>query len=535
MLRLKFDLHQSWVLPLAIFIFFIPLLILEYPLLQYSKGVFVYPMDEAYIRMTIAKNIALHGSWGLSGNEFSSSSSSILYPLILAMLYKVIGINLICPFLINLATAIICLTVIQRWLLREGIKPTNQLLILAAIILLTPVPVLVVGGMEHMLQVLFSVLFLIRFCTWLTSGGQYLPWNIYTVGILVTATRYEGLFIILVACVALLIKRRLRLCIILGMLSVLPVVIFGIYSLRHDAYFFPTSLVMKAFPIPLDGVTVRKFFTDDIFTRLVYTYNTVGSIATTRLLIVLPLLYWLFFRSMKELVLYRAMLVFILCVTILHLIFGSVVLFFRYEAYLMAFSVLVAGPLIAKGGSTLWPRKGIAARWVAAWTCILLLYPLFSRGWAAFKDIYSECLNTYEQAYQAAGFIHRYYNEAAVITDDIGTASYQSEGRKMDISTGIGYMEIARSREGSYLRVDYADYLIKQERPALAIIRDNRYSYELLQHWVKVADWLTNNQVVFRSTHLSIYALDSASAPMLKRQLQVYEPLLPSAVKAVYP
>lgn len=537
----KLTFLQPWVLTIAFLVLLIPLLMLEYPLLQYSKGTFVYPFDEAYIRMATAKNLAFHGVWGLSGQEFSSASSSLLYPIMLAVLYKLFGTHLIFAFLINLLAALVCIIVIQQWLLRQGLTAMNRTLILAAVILLTPLPVLVAGGMEHMLQVLFTTLFLIQFCEWLTTKGSQgakghpLPWNIYILGMLMTATRYEGLFLVLVACIALLIKRRPLLSAVFGVVSILPVLAFGIYSLQHDAYFLPTSLMIKSIPVPLNGEAVGKFFTNDLFIRLVYPFNTYGAIAATRLLIVLPLVYWLFFSRMREQPLYYSMLLVCLTLTILHLTFANDILFFRYEAYLIACAALVTGVLIARERKIRWPQKGGAARWIAVWTSLLLVYPFFSRGWMAHKETFPECLNTYEQSYQAAAFLHRYYNDAAVIMDDIGVASWLSEGKKMDLVTGIGYTEIARSREGSYYRMEYADYLVKREKPALAIIRENKYGNAMLQHWVKVAGWYSNYPVALRNDHIDFYALDSASSNELKNNLQSFAPLLPPAVKVVYP
>jgi hypothetical protein len=229
------------------------------------------------------------------------------------------------------------------------------------------------------------------------------------------------------------------------------------------------------------------------------------------------------------------MLFFVLALTILHLAFASVVLFYRYEAYLIACAVLTGGILMAGGERVLWPQKGGGARWMAAWALVILLYPMLSRGWKAYKDTSSECLNSFEQSYQAAVFVRDYYNRAVVITDDIGVTSYFSSGKPLDLATGIGYTEIARSRENSYMRAEYVNYLIKQEKPALAIVRPNKYGYALLQHWIKAADWLTNNHVVLRSTNLSLYALDSSSAEKLRMQIRGFEPLLPSGVKTAYP
>src|SRR6266851_2122500 len=39
----------------------------------------VYPLDDAYIHMAIAKNLAQHGVWGVTSHEFTSCSSSPLW------------------------------------------------------------------------------------------------------------------------------------------------------------------------------------------------------------------------------------------------------------------------------------------------------------------------------------------------------------------------------------------------------------------------------------------------------------------------
>jgi hypothetical protein len=122
-----------------------------------------------------------------------------------------------------------------------------------------------------------------------------------------------------------------------------------------------------------------------------------------------------------------------------------------------------------------------------------------------------------------------------VITDNIGMTSYFSDGVKIDLATGIGYPDPHRSRQEGYYRVEYAELVIRREKPALAVIAEKIYSPEMLNHWTKVADWYTNNTVYSRANHLSFYTLDSSSAPTLKRQLQDFQADLPAGTKAVYP
>ena len=47
-------------------------------------GHFVYPLDDTYIAMAMAKNFAAHAVWGVTPYEFTSAASTPLYVLLLA-------------------------------------------------------------------------------------------------------------------------------------------------------------------------------------------------------------------------------------------------------------------------------------------------------------------------------------------------------------------------------------------------------------------------------------------------------------------
>lgn len=522
-------------LVIAILTLIIFLLFMEVPMLTYSNGVFIYPHDEAYIRMAIGRNLVVHGVWGLSGEQFSPASSSLLYPLLLAAVFKLFGLRLVIPFAINLAAAIILFVVVHRWLERQGVPARGRALILVAVNLLTPVPVLVALGMEHIMQLLFTFLFLFSFADWMDNQHRRWHWKVFMWAILLTATRYEGTFIVFAACIGMLVRRRLLPCLVLGTVSAAPLVLFGIYSLRHGGYFLPTSIMIKALPIPFDGNNVWKFLGVDAFRRVFYPYSSYGNIATGRILVILLILYWLILQGRRGIAAIRWILVICLAATFLHMVFTGAALFYRYEACLVACAVLVIGAGLAKWDGLKWPGKGGGARWMAIFTTIFLFYPFFSRAWLAHSDTVTSCLDTYEQDYPAAGFIHRWYDKAAVVTDNIGITSYLSEGRTIDLGVGIGDLDIARSREYGFYRVEYAELIVRNEKPVLAVIAENGYHPDMLKKWVKVADWYTNHGLFPRPDHLSFYAIDPSIAPLLKRQLQAYQRVLPVGTRAVYP
>src|SRR6478735_4099968 len=89
-------------------------------------GELVYPLDDAYIHMAIAKNLQQHGVWGVTRYDFSSTSSSILYTLLLTFSFALFGIKAWLPLAINWIVAGCILWLTTKISLRF-MKPTASL------------------------------------------------------------------------------------------------------------------------------------------------------------------------------------------------------------------------------------------------------------------------------------------------------------------------------------------------------------------------------------------------------------------------
>jgi hypothetical protein len=87
-----------------------------------------------------------------------------------------------------------------------------------------------------------------------------LPWNIYLYGLLTCFIRYEGLFLVGVAGLLLLWKRRFGLAVKLGIISFLPLLCFGVYSILKGSYFLPNSMLLKSDGLQLSVFGVARFF-----------------------------------------------------------------------------------------------------------------------------------------------------------------------------------------------------------------------------------------------------------------------------------
>lgn len=124
-----------------------------------NQGHIGYALDDAYIHMAIAKNFALNGVWGITEYGFTSSTSSLLYTLLLSIIYSLFGVNEITPLILNIIFATLSICVIYRLLKQNNINNTYIFIVLQLITFLTPLPALIFSGMEHTLQILITILF----------------------------------------------------------------------------------------------------------------------------------------------------------------------------------------------------------------------------------------------------------------------------------------------------------------------------------------------------------------------------------------
>jgi len=116
--------------------------------MRQNAGHVVYALDDPYIHMAMAKNAALHHVWGVSATHFTSSSSSLLWTAALALLFAILGVHELIPFVVNTLIAVLLLAIVLRQLSRDdrALSAGYQFVILAAVVFCTPLPGLVFVG-----------------------------------------------------------------------------------------------------------------------------------------------------------------------------------------------------------------------------------------------------------------------------------------------------------------------------------------------------------------------------------------------------
>jgi hypothetical protein len=465
--------------------------------------------------MALARNLAFYHNWGINHQDFGAASSSPLYTLLLALLFKVSAVHPSIPLLVNLLTAILLLRVLQEALHTEGLGAMAQVWVLLAVIVFTPLPILVVSGMEHVLQCLFSFLFIYRF-----SKRLSVDWPLAVYAFLMVATRYECLFILGVAGLILLGRRRLLPAVLLGVAGALPVILFGLYSMSKGSYFLPNSILLKSGT----GEGMGSFINGILVDKLTLSKQGITGIATQRLLFILPLLYLLFRQ-------YGYFLLLCTGGVLLHLCLASTGWFYRYEGYLVLNSTFIAGVLIAKYKRAAWTAAPVLNRVVVLFITFFLIFPLVLRSSAAFSKAPRACLNIFEQQVQMGEFLHRFEDHAAVAANDIGAVSFLSDIHTLDL-WGLGNIEVARAKRGHYWTPAFLDSLSRQRDVKLAIVYDSWFDPALLQRWTKVATWTIPQNVICGDSVVSFYAINPAFADTLRNQVRSFT--LPAEVKAAY-
>jgi hypothetical protein len=252
-------------------------------------------------------------------------------------------------------------------------------------------------------------------------------------------------------------------------------------------------------------------------------------LAAQRLLLLLPLCYLVFLPQVRQRADYRYILIVLMGAVLAHIAFAFPANFPRYEDYLIGCSVLVVGVVVARYG--LAAIRG--AQWVAAGLGVVLLFPLLIRSEKSFQNSKWYCVNIFEQQYQMAQFVHRYYDSTGIAFNDIGAISFYSVGPKLDLF-GLASLDVARRRRANRFTTGWADSLGRQQRIKIAIVYDTWQDSSLLHRWNKIASWQNYHNVVLGSDSVSFYTLDAADTTALRKNLEAFQPSLPADVTVRY-
>lgn len=526
--------RKWWPAAVCLFIYYAVLVWFFFSSTQNTGGRLIYPLDDTYIHMAMAKNFSSHGVWGFTRYAFSSATSSPLYTGLLAAAYFILGRNDILPFFLNVLFGTVLIVYLYRLFRREA-SPFMVFTLLLAVVFTTSVPALTMVGMEHLLHALLTLAFVCLGADTLSKNSKTRPTDrlLLLIGALLPVTRYEGIFAVAVLSLFLFLRKRYRLSITLAAVGALPVLLYGAVSVRHGWLLVPNSIWLKgernwpafsSLQVALDSIGRRSInqATQNpiMLIILVMTVITCFRIYKTSRHVFTSRAWW------------RAVL--FMCILFLHLQTSRIGWLYRYEAYLVATGLTVTLPALAAMVPSLLPgflparlhRFPLA---VPVFGLLVLTAPLCQRGQKAFMETKMAMYDRYFEHIQPARFLNDCYPGATVIVNDIGAAAYYTDCRLLDMY-GLGNMEPVRFRWGEtgYTKKKLDEWANKEGAEiAILQVEWTLVSSKIPDSWVKVAEWKTPRNVIFNDTRIGFYAVRRDAADSLANRILAYRSKLP--------
>ena len=495
---------------------------------QQADGRFVYALDDTYIHLAIAKNLTLHGNWGVSPTEFSTAASSLAWPLAVSGAFLLCGVREWVPLAFNAIAA--ALAVLVAWSILERRKPPYWLMLvmLGILILATPMIPLVAVGMEHLAQAVVSLVFLYAACSGMEDRDQRW-WGLRATTVallsapLVTAIRYEGMFLIVAVSMLELLHGQWRRALITAALGMLPVVVAGAVFVSHGAFFFPASVLIKSSPSDLGSVAGVAHLLPGAIEKLIrYPELAALILAVAVVTAALGRRGWHAAAGLMGIA--------FLAVAAMHVLFAQVGWFYRYEAYLVYVGLVV---IMLEVGELFSSRPAEARSWrpalVLAGLC--LAWPIGTRVIHSHSVTVRGCLNIYRQQIQMARFLDEFYPGASIAISDIGAICFFTDARCLDLR-GLGDTEIARLRlEHQYSRSNL-ERIVRSRRVEIAVTYENLLKSGLPRSWTKVGAWRMPDNVICESDTVVFYAVGDGTAVPLSEHLEEFDKRLPAVVKS---
>lgn len=497
--------------------------------LRHTHGVVSYPIDDTFIHLALAKHIALDGTYGVNAGEFTAASSSVGWPLLLAAAIKVAGLKPWLPLLLNGVFGVALAFVVDAVVRRLGVlSVVTRTLIGVAVVELTPMPTLVVLGMEHTAHIAANIALIGVASVWLADSRERpgLDATVFAIAALAfnaSFWRYEGAFPTGIIAGLALLRRRPKAAACILASGAIPGVLFGLYAKAKGSLFLPVPIVLK-------GRHFDEKLGDILGIDLMDRLGTEAAIlvVATACAVVLALLvrsrgFW------SPLVIALATT---LSVMLVHLNFASIGWFYRYEAYLLATGITFS----IAGFATLLPeprdvwrsarREPVVA--ASALASVFLVMPLRKRAVIANEDTAVACRNVFEQQMQSARFLSRF--ETPVAVNDLGAVAWLRDQPVIDL-VGLGNLPIAKAKGLKLMQPLKTEDVARFTRDVeVAIIYDEWFSEPLPPTWLRVARWRIEDNRTCASSSVSIYATNPLSYADVITKLRAYEPELPPKV-----
>lgn len=495
--------------------------------LYLTEGVPTYAIDDAYIHLAHARNLAETGVWGIRPNEYAFCSSSPLWTCVLAVLFKILGFHECIPGVLCFLSCLGCAFVIAFIFQKSKCGAIASLLLGLSALIAIPVSTSVVLGMEHATHVLL-VLMLVHL--WLTDELSVWKWGL--IAFLAVGVRYESLFVIVPLCMVAFCLRRCRQAFSLAVGAALPVFIYGVYAVVQGGHFLPNSLVVKAV--------------------LPHAKNFLGTLTDAFLCVNVknPLVYFsglmMFFVSLcpsRQLRL-RALAMAFGVAIFGHLVFARTGWPYnvnRYEMYLLAGTFVIVGLSMVDAliGDRLHSSgKGRLLRLIEFSICLIYLVASVAKGGLNGVQVLNASRETYEVPMTAARIFATLPEESqgAIYLNDLGLIAERTRVPVIDVC-GLGEQDSFEMlmRTSRSLK-DQAAVLKKRQARYAAVFNCFHWTIQVLSHEFllkPVATLCSPARGVWVGCPISLYAFRAEDEKLLAQHVKHLPFRLPKNVTII--
>ncbi len=475
--------------------------------------VFEYPLDDVYIHMAMAEQIAA-GGYGVNAGELASAASSPLYPLLL-LPGAGTEVQRYLPLFWNVVALIAVAWLWARILIRAGLFEPGRAWIGWAAAVLGPIMINSFGlafvGMEHTLHMAASlaiVLGLLR-----VVQDEEISAALLIGLVLSTALRLEGMALGLMAAFVVWRVKGPAPAILCGLLTLLPVVIFVLALNAMGLDPLPESVQAKLHANDTVDLGWVARFLAQFQVNIAKPAGLVLLLATGLLLILMLAL-----PAMRRTG-PRSFGLALLAATLAHLFFGQIGWMDRYEGYIWA-SIAAGLLVVASWGPRLLPAVAliavVAGGLMAYWVSWTQHFPWNIRG-------------IHLQPAQSARFAQD-FARVPVAVNDLGRAAWANPNYVLDLY-GLA------SADARYFRTydpspGWAAPLAEKYGVQLAMIYEKWLGEAVGDDWVKLGELhIIPGEGYLGDSKVAYYATAPEFVDDLNAALAEWAPTLPEGAE----
>ncbi|HEX2875323.1 MAG TPA: hypothetical protein VHP33_28925 [Polyangiaceae bacterium] len=499
-----------WLVSLAAYVFASAVLALR---AYRSTGEFAFPLDDAYIHMAVARSLAEHGVWGVTPDAFSASTSSLLWPALLAAGFVLTGPTVLWPLALNLFAGAGVLLLTERWLRETALPSRARLPVL--LLLSSVLGSAALLGMEHTPHALAALL-LLRCASSMLSSRAAAPLGLGISAAFATGLRYESLLFVGILTLCLVAQRKPRAALAVTLGGLLPAAAFGAWSVAQGWELLPNPVTQKRAAFGWESSSLR------------FALNVSTSPALLAATLVLLGLAWHQWRASAPRRASALLALLVAASTAGHLCFAATDALARYETYLLVLAVVSLALLLQPvfgGTDGRWGYTHAAAGGGLAAVALLSAV----RAYGVWSSLPTASRNIYDQQLQTARFVRALPSDVRVAVNDIGAVSLRGEHRIFDLWALASLppsryrTELARSgsirnlarTQGARIAVAYAHTFLPNQ-------------HDDAPPWRDLGQLTIANNVTCADATVHFYAADDRSAVAARAALERLLPTLPA-------